>query len=54
MALTTEKIISFDIHDKTVNSDIYYNFIDKTIKLLTTNNYIFIFDNVSFHNSKKY
>lgn len=52
-AITTEKIISYDIFNENVNTDLYYNFIKKTIECLTSKNYIFIFDNVSFHNSEK-
>lgn len=52
-AITTEKIISYDIYDENVNTELYYNFINKIIKLLSSNDYIFIFDNVSFHHSEK-
>ena len=51
MALTTENVLTYEIIDDNINSNYYHNFIDKTIKLLKSKDYIFIFDNVSFHNA---
>ena len=53
MSLTTKNILTYEIIDDNINSNYYHNFIEKTIKLLKSKNYIFIFDNVSFHNTDK-
>jgi len=57
MAVSTSGIINHDILLDNVNSEIYFNFIDSTIKQLKmlnpTNIYVFIFDNVAFHKNIK-
>lgn len=57
MALSVFGIINHNTTLKSVNTDIYFNFIDETIKKLKEINpatvFIFIFDNVSFHKDKR-
>ena len=52
MALTTKGIISYVMNNNSTNCIIYDDFIDETIKKLNGKNFLFIFDNVSFHNNK--
>jgi transposase len=52
IALTTSGILSYEITGDNVNTNIYYDFIENVISKLTSKGYVFIFDNVSFHNHK--
>jgi transposase len=53
IALTTSGIIHYDIHQESINADIFYNFIMKVISKLKEKNYIFLFDNIKFHQNKE-
>ena len=52
-ATSVDKIIHYEIHETTVNSDVFYNFIDKLIKNNNLEGYYFMIDNVPFHHCKK-
>jgi hypothetical protein len=53
MAITTKGIISYNISNEFTNHVVYGKFIEDTIKKLEINKkYLFLFDNVSFHNNK--
>ena len=52
-AISTDKIMHQEIHETSVNSEIFYNFIDNLIKKNKLNDYYFILDNVRFHHCKK-
>ena len=57
MALSIHGIVNSEITLESIDVDIYFNFIDDTIKKLKlanpNTNFIFIFDNVPFHKDKK-
>jgi transposase/glutaredoxin-related protein len=52
-AVALDGIINNEIHDSSVNSIVFKNFIQNIINKLTTPNYYFIFDNVPFHHNKE-
>jgi len=52
-AVTINQIIHHEIHETTVNSDIFYNFINNLITNNKLKNYYFLFDNVRFHHCNK-
>jgi transposase len=49
MALSTSTIINHEIHLNKINTNIFKNFIETTIKNNNLTNFVFLFDNVSFH-----
>lgn len=52
-AISIDKIIHYEIHETSVNSEIFYNFINNLIKKNNLNGYYFMLDNVRFHHCKK-
>jgi transposase len=52
-AVSNDKIMHYEIHNTSVNSEIFYNYIDNLIKNNKLKGYYFMIDNVSFHHSKK-
>ena len=52
-AVAIDKIVYYEIHETTINSAIYYDFIKKLIENNKLKNYYFMFDNVPFHHHKK-
>lgn len=52
LAITTNKILHFQINDENTTSIIFFNYIKEIISKLNEPNYIFIFDNINFHHSK--
>ncbi len=52
-AISIDKIIHYEIHETSINSDIFYNFIYNLIKNNNLKNYYFMIDNVRFHHCKK-
>jgi len=53
MSLNSNSIIEFDIYDSSIDSYKFFNFISKIIQKLNSQDFIFIFDNVSFHHNKE-
>ena len=53
IALTTSGIIHYDIHQDSINANLFNNFIVKVINKLKEKNYIFLFDNVRFHKNNE-
>ena len=53
MAITEEEILKFELHENSINSDIFYEFIKNIIDNLNENGYYFLFDNAPIHKSKK-
>ena len=53
MSINTNHIIEYDIYDEAIDSFKFYNFINKIIKKLNSDDFTFIFDNVSFHHNKE-
>ena len=52
MSINNYSIFKYSIYDKSIDSFKFYDFIDEIINILKEDNYIFIFDNVSFHHNK--
>jgi len=52
-AISVDKIIHYEIHETSVNSEIFFNFIDNLIKKNKLENHYFMIDNVRFHHCKK-
>lgn len=52
IAVTTKGIVNYKMSLGSTGHVIYNDFIETTIKKLNGNNYLFIFDNVSFHNNE--
>jgi len=57
MALAVHPIVNYEIIMDSIDTDLYFNFIKNTIEKLKISHpiisFIFIFDNVAFHNNKK-
>jgi transposase len=53
MAITTNKILHNKEITSNVNGEIFFSFIKEVINKLTDKEYIFLFDNVSFHKNKE-
>jgi transposase len=53
IALTTSGIIHYDIHQDSINANLFNNFIVKVINKLKEKNIIFLFDNVRFHKNNE-
>jgi transposase/predicted DNA-binding protein YlxM (UPF0122 family) len=53
MAINTNGILNSTLEIDKINGIKFFEFIKNTISLLTDTNYIFIFDNVSFHHNKE-
>lgn len=53
MAITNNKVLSYQIHKGSINKEIYYSFLNSMITELRKEekNYYFLMDNVSFHHS---
>ena len=53
MAITNNKVLSYQIHKGSINKEIYYSFLTSMISVLRKEekNYYFLMDNVSFHHS---
>ena len=52
-AISVDKIMHYEIYETSVNSEIFYNFINNLIKKNDLKGYYFMLDNVRFHHSKK-
>ena len=52
MSINRNFILDFEIYEESIDSLKFYNFINKIINKLKEKNYIFVFDNVSFHHNK--
>ena len=52
-AISVDKIMHYEIHETSVNSEIFYKFIDNLIKKNNLKGYYFMLDNVRFHHCKK-
>jgi hypothetical protein len=46
-------MMNYDIHQESINTDIFYNIIVKVISKLKEKNVIFLFDNIKFHQNKE-
>ena len=53
IALTTNGIIHYDINDENTNTELFKEFLIKVIDKLKEKNYVFIFDNIRFHQNKE-
>jgi transposase len=52
-AISIDKIMYYEIHETSVNSDIFYNYINNLITKNKLKGYYFMLDNVRFHHCKK-
>lgn len=52
-AVSVDKIMYYEIHETSVNSDIFYNYMNNLIKINKLKGYYFMIDNVRFHHCKK-
>jgi putative transposase len=52
MAITSSKILNYNLYDTNINSNIFNIFIDNLIKKEKLKGYTFIMDNVAFHKNK--
>lgn len=52
-AVTIDKILYYEIHDSSVNSEIFYNYMNNLITKNKLTGYYFMIDNVRFHHCKK-
>jgi transposase len=53
IALTISGIIHYDVHQDSINVNSFNNFIINVINKLKEKNYIFIFDNIKFHQNNE-
>jgi len=53
MAITKDEILNYDIYESAINKDSFYDFINKIINNLKSDNYTFVFDNATFHKNKE-
>ncbi len=52
-AVSIDKILYYEIHNTSVNSEIFYNYINNLITKNKLTDYYFMIDNVRFHHCKK-